>query len=89
MHAQWAVHIITKGLRTRVGQPKMKYWKLHKIEVKKMCIPYEHMPKNLEILNFEQLLKHILRVFPKFGGGGGGKFNSLGLDHSGSQPFNV
>ena len=41
------------------------------------------------ILNFEQLLKHIL-VFPSWGGGGGGegKFNSGGLDHSGSQPFN-
>ena len=32
-----------------------------------------------EIFNFEQLLKHI---FPNLGG----KFNSLGLDHSGSQP---
>ena len=56
-----------------------------------MCIPYEHIPKNLEIFNFEQLPKHILRVFPSWGGGGGGgggKFNSLGLDHSGSQPFN-
>ena len=50
---------------------------------KKMCIPYEHMPKNVEISNFEQLLKHILRVFPSLGG----KFNSVGLDHSGSQPF--
>ena len=56
-----------------------------------MCIPYdhEHMPK---ILKFEQLLKHILRVYMYFrvcggGGGGGGKFNSMGLDHSGSQPF--
>ena len=36
------------------------------------------MPKNLEIL---QLLKHILRVFPSLGGG---KFNSVELDHSGS-----
>ena len=35
------------------------------------------MPKNVEILNFEQLLKHILRVFPSLGG----------LDHSGSQPM--
>ena len=27
-------------------------------------------------------------VFPSLGGGGGGdKFNSVGLDHSGSQPF--
>ena len=34
-----------------------------------MCI--RHMPKNLEILNFEQLLKHVLRVFPCLGGGGG------------------
>ena len=37
--------------------------------------------------NFEQLLKHILRVhvFPSLGG----KFNSVGagLDHSDSQPF--
>ena len=84
---------IIEGPRTRVGQPKMKCWKwheLHKNEVKKiMCLPYEHMPKNLEILNFEQLLKHILRVFLSLGGGGGGggKFNSVGLDHSGSQPF--
>ena len=43
------------------------------------------MPKNVEISNFEQLLKHILRSLG--GGGGGGKFNSVGLDHSGSQPF--
>ena len=51
----------------------------------KMCITYEHMPKNVEILNFEQLLKHIFRVaISKFGGGG---FNSVGLDHSGSQTF--
>ena len=53
----------------------------HKNGVKK----YEHMPKNLEILNFEQLLKHILRVFPSLGGG---EFNSVVLDHSGSRPFN-
>ena len=55
---------------------------------------HEHMPKNVK---FEQLLKHILRVFPSCcfflgggggGGGGGGKFNSVGLDHSGFQPFN-
>ena len=55
-----------------------------------MCIPYERTPKNLEILtDFEQLLKHILRVFPSLvgGGGGGGKLNSVGLDHSGSQPL--
>ena len=38
------------------------------------------MPKNLEILNFEQ---HIFKSISKFGGGGG-KFNSVGLDHSGS-----
>ena len=70
-----------------MGQPKMKYWKLHELhknEVKKMCISYEHMPKNVEILNFEQLLKHILRVFPSVLGG---KFNSVGLDHSGSQQY--
>ena len=48
---------------------------------KKMCIPY---PKNVEILSFEQLLKHSIS---KFGRGGGGKFHSVGLDHSGSQPF--
>ena len=34
--------------------------------------------------NFEQLLKHI---FPSFWGGG--EFNSVGLDHSGSQPFDL
>ena len=46
------------------------------------------MPKNVEILNFEQLLKHIFRVaISKFGRGGGGGFNSVGLDHSGSQTF--
>ena len=38
----------------------------------KMCIPYDYMPKHLDILNFEQLLKQILRVFPSLGGGGGG-----------------
>ena len=43
------------------------------------------MPKNLEIFNFEQLLKHILRVFPSLGD----KFNSLWLDHSGSQPLTL
>ena len=80
-----SLHII-EGPRTRVGQPKTKHWKLHdlhKNEVKKkMCIPYEHMPKNLEILNFEQLLKYIIREFPSLGGEG--KFNSVRLDHSGS-----
>ena len=42
-----------------------------------MCTPYEQMPKNLEIFNFEQLLKHTLRVFPSLGGGGGGGVNSI------------
>ena len=41
------------------------------------------MPKHLEIFNFKPLLKHILKVFPSLEG----KFNSVGLDHSGSQPF--
>ena len=41
------------------------------------------MPKIWKSLHFEQLLKHIWG-----GGGGGGKFNFVGLDHSGSQPFN-
>ena len=57
----------------------MKYWKLyelHKNEVK-MCIPYKHMPKNLEIFNFEPLPKHILRVFSSLGGGGGGGVNLI------------
>ena len=80
-----AVSVLIEGPRTRVGQPKMKYWKLHELhknEVKKCASHnYEHMPKKL---NFEQLLKHSLRVFPSLGG----KFNSVGLDHSGSQPFN-
>ena len=78
----WPLWGKIEGLR--VGQPKMKYWKLRKLhnnEVQ-MCI---NMGKNY--LNFEQFLKQILRVFPSFGGGGGGKFNSVGLDHSGSQPF--
>ena len=70
-----------------MGQPKMKYWKLHKNEVKCTSHNYEHMSNNLEILNFEQLLKHILRGFPSLGGGGGEEFNSVGLDHSVSQPF--
>ena len=42
------VRVKNEGPRTRVGQPKMKYWKLHELhrnEVK-MCIPYEHMPKS-------------------------------------------
>ena len=53
-----------------MGQPKMKHWKLHELhknEVKKCA---SHMSKNVEILNFEQLLKDILRVFPSLGGGG-------------------
>ena len=58
-----------------MGQPKIKYWKLHELHKNevKMCIPYEHMPKNLgNLKNFEQLLKHILRAFPSLRGGGGG-----------------
>ena len=39
------IHVY-EGPRTRVGQPKMKYWKLHRNEVL-----YEHMPKYLEIFN--------------------------------------
>ena len=48
----------------------MKYWKLHELHKNevKMCIPYEHIPKNVEIFNFEQLLKHSIS---KIGGGGG------------------
>ena len=47
-----------EGPRTRVGQPKMKYWKLHKNAVNII------MPKKLD---FEQLPKH---SFSKLGGGG-------------------
>ena len=76
---------LIQGPRTRVAQPKMKYWKLHELYKKMKCIPYyEHMPKKFG--NLEQLMKHTLRVFPSWGGG---KFNCVGLDHSGSQPFNI
>ena len=72
-----------------MGQPKMKYWKLHELhknEVKNVhpICAYAQKCGNLQ---FEQLPKHNLRVFPSWGGGGGGgggKFNSLGL---GSHPF--
>ena len=63
-----------EGPRTRVGQPKMKYRKLHELhenEVKKVHpIIMSICPNILEIFNFEQLPKHILRVFPSLGGGG-------------------
>ena len=45
-------YIVTiEGPRTRVGQPKMKYWKLHELhknEVKTVH-PICHLPKNVEI----------------------------------------
>ena len=68
-----------------MGQPKMKYWKLHELhknEVKNVH-PYEHMPKNLEVFNFEHLPKHSISKL-----GGGIQFFGVGLDHSGSQLFN-
>ena len=54
----------------------MKYWELHKNEIKNVH-PYEHMPKTLEIFNFEQLPKHIFKSISKLGGGGGGGVNSI------------
>ena len=61
---------IIEGPRAIVGQPKMKYWKLHELHKnqEKKCVShnYEHMPKNSEILNFKQLLKH--SNFPSWGG---------------------
>ena len=61
------VYWIIEGPRTSVGQPKMKYWKLHeshKNDVKKKCA--SHMSICPKILHFEQLLKHSIS---KFGGG--------------------
>ena len=43
------------------------------------------MAKILKFLSFQQLLKHILRVFSSLGGD---KSEVCGLGHSGSQPFN-
>ena len=66
---------LIEGLRTRVGQPKMKYWKLHELHknaVKKNVHPI--CPKIWKS-NFEQLLKLYFQVW-------GGKYNSVGLDHS-------
>ena len=66
------MHVSIEGPRTRVGQPIMKYWKLHELhknEVKNVHPIISICPK---ILNFEQLLKRILRVFPSLGEGGGG-----------------
>ena len=62
---------------------------MHKKEVKKNLYPIAMSiatPKIWKSKIFEQLLKHILRVFPSLGGRGGG-FNSVVLDHSGYQPF--
>ena len=55
-----------EGLRTRVDQPKIKYWKLHELckNAIKTYIPYEHVVRNFKFLNVQQLLKCILRVFP-------------------------
>ena len=82
-----------------MGQPKMNYWKLYELHKNKdLNFFYGHpisaYAQKFGNLNFEQLMKHILRVFPSFcgGGGGGGRgVNSILLDwHTlhGSQPFN-
>ena len=47
------------------------------------CNPYEHVPKNLEILNFEAPETHF-KSTSKFEEV---QFDSVRLDHSGSQPF--
>ena len=59
-----------EGPRTRVDQPKIKYWKLHKLckKCNKTYIPYEHVVRNFKFLNVQELLKCILRVFPYLGG---------------------
>ena len=74
---------LNEGLRTRVGQPKMKYWKLHELHKNEVKVVHPIQAYAQKCGNLEQLLKHILRVFPSLGG----EFNSVGLDHSGSQPF--
>ena len=51
---------ILEGPRSKV--PKSKYWKFHKKAIKYLHT-HEHKIKNL---NFLQLLKHILRVFPEY-----------------------
>ena len=67
--------------REPVGQPKMKNWKWHELHKKEFKNVH---PIIIMIWNSEQLLKHILRVFPSLGEG---KFNSVVVDRSGSQSF--
>ena len=61
---------IFEGLRRKVVEPKIKYWKLHELykNARKICIPYKHMTQILKFLNFQQLLKHILRASSCLGG---------------------
>ena len=70
-----------------MGQPKMKYWILHELQVKNVHPISAYAPK---IWKSSILSSSRNTFFQTWGGGGGGgsKFNSLGLDHSGSQPFN-
>ena len=58
------IDVLIEGPRTKVGQPKMKCSKLHKLHKNVHPIIMSICP------NLEQLLKHILRVFPSLGGGG-------------------
>jgi len=60
-----------------------KLHELHKYAIKNMyTLPVYAL--NFEILKFQQLLNHILRVFSCLRG----KFNICGLDHFASEPFN-
>ena len=69
-----------EGPRTRVGQPKMNYWKLH--ELHKNEAQNVH-PENLEILKAPEMhFKSISKCVCVWGGGGGGSI-FVGLDHSG------
>ena len=77
------VFLDMKGWEPEWANPKWSiYWKLHELHKNEV---HPIWPYAQKFGNFEQLPKHILRVFPSLGGGS--KFNSLGLDHSGSQPF--
>ena len=90
-YSQDRVRLTIEGPRTscRVGQPKMKYWKLqelHKNEVKKMLeILLKCVSGAAQTLRFLGICSYGMQVWG--GGGGGDKFNSVGLDHSGSQAF--
>ena len=64
-------NLIYEGPRTRVGQPKMKYWKLHELHKNENVFRELLKIEDFNFWAYAHMGCTFLRVFPSLGGGGG------------------